>query len=122
MQTKQAASRVTPVAVTRNRSWKTPLIMGVGVVIIPIAVLTREIVAADKCVAKGGAYDYLRALCDMTGGTYVPFAESHGPLVWVGALLFLKLSAITLLAFWTPPFLTRIPGVSRILFVKPSSS
>jgi hypothetical protein len=74
-------------------------------------------VAADKCVANGGSYDYLRALCDMTGGTYVPFAEHYGPLVWVGVLLCLKLTAIILFAFWTPPFLkslhARIPFLKR---------
>ena len=98
------------------------MILAAGVIITPMLVLTREVLAADKCVAKGGAYDYLRAVCDMTGGTYVRFAESYGPLVWIGALLFLKLTAIMLFAFWTPAFLTRIPSrvpfLARIPFLK----
>jgi hypothetical protein len=91
--------------------------MAVGVIITPMLVLTREIVAADKCGTSGGTYDYLRAICDMTGGTYVPFVETYGPLVWVGALLCLKLAAVVLFAFWTPAFLTRLRLSSRIPFL-----
>src|SRR3954470_8635543 len=102
-----------PVA-TPRRTWKPALFMLSGLVVTPIIVLAREMVAADKCVARGGTYDYLRALCDMTGGSYVPFVDNYGPLVWVAALLFLKVTAVTLFAFWTPSFqLPRIPFLRR---------
>ena len=65
-----------------------------GLAAAPGLTFTREGVAANDCRIAGGEYDYLRAVCDMTGfHEYVPFVTRHTGLMWYTlalALVFLS--------------------------------
>lgn len=73
--------------------WGFPLLVIGGLALAPALALVREIVAADKCVAAGGSYDYLRALCYMSG-VRGPGSAMQNPLAWIGLLFFAKVGAV----------------------------
>ena len=76
-----------------SRNWVLPSLVIGGLALTPLLVLTREFIAAGHCVTAGGSYDYLRALCFMSG-TRAAGAGLHSPLAWVSLLFVAKLGAI----------------------------
>lgn len=84
-----------------GRLGKSCLFLAAVVLLVPGAVYVTEWVEADRCLDRGGSFDYVAGACHLDAQMpFVPFVQRHGVLlvVCVVAAAILSVTAIAVRA------------------------